>query len=49
MGETENQNVIKHPAIFKRMAEFESLQQKDKECLLLTIDNFIKTSKLAMI
>lgn len=49
MGETENQNVFKDPAMFKRMAEIESLPQKDKECLLLTVDNFIKATKLNML
>jgi hypothetical protein len=27
--------------MFKRMAEIENLPQRDKECLLLTVDNFI--------
>lgn len=49
MGETENQNVFKDPAMFKRMAEIESLPQRDKECLLLTVDNFIKATKLNML
>ncbi|GCD80933.1 hypothetical protein AT05_11095 [Schleiferia thermophila str. Yellowstone] len=41
MGETESQNVFKDPVMFKRMAEIENLPQRDKECLLLTVDNFI--------
>ncbi|HLO85030.1 MAG TPA: helix-turn-helix transcriptional regulator [Nostocaceae cyanobacterium] len=45
MGETENQNAFKDPAMFKRMAEIENLPPKDKECLLLTVDNFIKATK----
>ena len=46
MGETESQNVFKDPAMLKRMEEIENLPQKDKECLLLTVDNFIKATKL---
>lgn len=49
MGETENQNVFKDPVMFKRMAEIEALPTKDKECLLLTVDNFIKATKLNML
>jgi len=46
MGETDNQNIFKDPAMFKRMADIESLPEKDKECLLLTVDNFIIATKL---
>jgi len=49
MGETESQNVFKDPVMFKRMAEIENLPQRDKECLLLTVDNFIKATKLNML
>ena len=49
MGETENQYVFKDPVMFKRMAEIESLPQRNKECLLLTVDNFIKATKLNML
>jgi hypothetical protein len=34
------------PVMFKRMADIESLPEKDKQCLLLTVDNFIKATKL---
>lgn len=46
LGETNEQNVLKDPVMFKRMADIESLPNKDKECLLLTVDNFIKATKL---
>jgi len=45
-GEAENQNIFKDPVMFKRMADIESLPEKDKQCLLLTVDNFIKATKL---
>ena len=46
MGEAENQNIFKDPVMFKRMADIERLPEKDKQCLLLTVDNFIKATKL---
>lgn len=49
MGETENQDVFKDPVMFKRMADIESLPEKDKECLLLTVDNFIRATKMNML
>lgn len=49
MGETENQDILKDPAMFKRIADIESLPEKDKECILLTVDNFITATKLKMI
>jgi hypothetical protein len=44
MGEAENQNVFNDPVMFKRMTEIEALPSRDKECLLLTVDNFIKAT-----
>ncbi len=46
MGEAENQNIFKDPVMFKRKADNVSLPKKDKQCLLLTVDNFIKAIKL---
>ena len=49
MGETDNKNVLKDPVMFKRIADIESLPEKDRECLLVTVDNFIKATKINMI
>jgi len=49
MGETDNNNAFKDPEMFKRISDIESLPEKDRECLLLTVDNFIKATKLNMI
>lgn len=49
MGETEFQDVFKDPIMFKRIADIEQLPTKDRECLLLTVDNFIKATKLNML
>jgi hypothetical protein len=42
--QTNEQNVLKAPVMFKPMADIESLPNKDKERLLPT--NFIKAPKL---
>ena len=49
MGETDNENVLKDPLMFKRLADIESLSQRDKECILLAEDNFIKATKMNML
>jgi len=49
MGETNNKDVLKDPAMFKRMTDIESLPEKDKQCLLLTVDNFIKATKMSLL
>ena len=49
MGETEHQNILKDPVMFKRIADIESLPEKDREYLLLTVDNFIKATKLSLL
>ena len=46
---TEFQDVFKDPIMFKRIADIEQLPTKDRECLLLTVDNFIKATKLNML
>lgn len=46
LGETKQQNVLKDPKMLKRITDIENLPAKEKECLLLTIDNFIKATKL---
>ncbi|MBI4647117.1 MAG: helix-turn-helix transcriptional regulator [Bacteroidia bacterium] len=49
LGETKQQNVLKDPKMLKRIADIENLPAKDKECLLLTVDNFIKATKLSLL
>jgi transcriptional regulator with XRE-family HTH domain len=46
LGENKQQDVLKDPKMLKRITDIENLPEKDKECLLLTIDNFIKATKL---
>lgn len=49
MRETENQNVFKDPIMFKRKADIEKLPERDRECLLLTVGNFMKATKLNLL
>jgi transcriptional regulator with XRE-family HTH domain len=49
LGETDKQNVLRDPKMLKRMQDIEDLPTKDRESLLLTIDNFIKATKLGLL
>ncbi|MCK9292230.1 MAG: helix-turn-helix transcriptional regulator [Arcobacteraceae bacterium] len=49
LGETDKQNVLKDPKMLKRIQDIENLPTKDRESLLLTIDNFIKATKLGLL
>ena len=49
LGETMDSDLFKDPVMLKRMADIESLPEKDKECLLLTVDNFIRATKMSML
>jgi len=47
LGENEQADLFKDPAMLKRFQDIVTLPEKDKECLLTTVDHFIKASKLA--
>jgi transcriptional regulator with XRE-family HTH domain len=49
LGENKDSNLMKDPAMFRRIAEIEKLPERDRECLLLTVDNFIKATKLNLL
>jgi len=46
LGENEQSNLFKDPLMLKRFQDISVLPERDKECLLLTVDNFIKATKL---
>ncbi len=46
LGENEQANLFKDPLMLKRFQDIAVLPERDKECLLLTVDNFIKATKL---
>lgn len=45
LGETENNEVLKDPTMLKRLAEINSLSEKDREHFLYTIDAMLRDVK----
>lgn len=48
LGENEQANLFKDPAMLKRFQDIATLPEKERECLLTTVDHFIKASKIAL-
>ena len=46
LGENEQANLFKDPAMLKRFQDISVLPEKEKECLLTTVDHFIKSAKI---
>ncbi len=46
LNETANSELFKNPTMLKRLQDISNLPQKEKECLLMTIDHFIKAAKI---
>lgn len=46
LGETPDKNLLKDPAMLKRLNEISSLNDYDKEHILYTIDGLIKSVKI---
>ncbi|HMS29850.1 MAG TPA: helix-turn-helix transcriptional regulator [Saprospiraceae bacterium] len=49
LGENAEAELSKDPAMLKRFQDISVLPEKEKECILTTVDHFIKASKLSMI
>jgi len=49
LGENEQANLFKDPAMLKRFEDIATLPAKEKDALLTTVDHFIKASKISMI
>ncbi|GEM68738.1 hypothetical protein SMI01S_23440 [Sphingobacterium mizutaii NBRC 14946 = DSM 11724] len=47
LGENEQAVLFKDPAMLKRFQDIATLPEKEKECLLNTVDHFIKASKIS--
>jgi transcriptional regulator with XRE-family HTH domain len=47
LGENEQANLFKDPKMLQRFQDIAVLPDKEKECLLTTVDHFIKASKIA--
>ena len=48
LGENEQADLFEDPAMLKKFQGIETLPEKDKECLLTTVDHFIKASKISL-
>lgn len=46
LGETEDRNLLKDPAMLKRLNEIEKMDLEDKKHILHVLDGFIKSVKL---
>ena len=49
LGENEQADLFKDPKMLQRFKDIAVLPEKEKECLLTTVDHFIKTSKINLI
>ncbi len=48
LGENEQANLFKDPKMLQRFKDISILPEKEKECLLTTVDHFIKAAKINM-
>lgn len=46
LGENQQSDLFKDPVMLKRFQDIVSLPERDRDCLLLNVDNFIKATKL---
>ncbi|KAA1242524.1 helix-turn-helix domain-containing protein [Aquimarina sp. RZ0] len=49
LDENDNADLFKDPKMLQRFQDISNLPERDKECLLTTVDHFIKASKISMI
>ena len=49
LGETEDRNLLKDPAMLKRLNDIEKLPEEDKKGILYAIDNLLRAAKLKAI
>jgi len=45
LGETEEVNILKDPAMLKRLNEINSLLDEEKKSILVTVDAFLRDAK----
>jgi len=48
LGETEQADLFKDPKMLQRLQDINKLPEKERECLLVNIDHFIKASKISL-
>ena len=49
LGEDEQSNLFKDQKMLHRLQDIANLPEREKECLLITVDHFIKAAKINMI
>jgi len=49
LGEELQADLFKDPAMLRRFQDITTLPDKEKECILLTLDHFIKATKVSML
>ena len=49
LGENEEANLFKDPVMLRRFQDISVLPDKEKECLLTTVDHFIRSAKISLI
>jgi hypothetical protein len=49
LSETEQDNLFKDPKMLQRFQDILKLPEKERECLLITMDHFIKAAKINLI
>ena len=49
LGENEQANLFKDPKMLQRFQDIATLPEKERECLLTTVDHFIKASKISLL
>lgn len=47
LGENNEANLFKDPKMLQRFQDISVLSDRDKECLLTTVDHFIKSAKIS--
>lgn len=47
LGENDEANLFKDPKMLQRFQDISVLPEKEKECLLTTVDHFIKSAKIS--
>ena len=48
LGENQQSDLFKDPSMLKRFQDIVTLPEKDRECLLTTVDHFIKSAKISL-
>lgn len=46
LGENAQSDLFKDPVMLKRFQDIATLPEKDRDCLLTTVDHFIKSAKI---